>query len=160
SWWEFYRLADLPPEDLRDEKHGLVGLELVETVGGTENAPIQRYRFPEQDHDIRKGQTLHVDAETEIGTVEGLDLGARTIDVKKRKKARDQHPSAVFAHERVRTDVLEDALEDLAERVVLKGIDSEGPFRAARDLLLRARPRLRDAAPGPLARTGETSLEA
>jgi uncharacterized protein len=160
SWWEFFRLAGLAPEDLRDEKHGLVGLELVGCVGGTDRAPVHRYRFPVQDHDVRRGQTLNTDVDTEIGTVAGVDLGARTVDVKKRVAARDSHPGAVFAHEHVPAKPIPEALERLATWVVEHGIDAPGPFRAARDLLLGHPPRLCSAAGGPLAREHESSLEA
>jgi uncharacterized protein len=160
SWWEFFRLAALPPEELRDEKRALVGLELVETVGGTARAPIHRYRFPPQEHDVRPGQTLYRDVETEVGTVEGIDSGACTLDVKKRMDARAVHPEAVFAHENVPAKPIPEALEDLAEQVADHGIDAEGRFRAARDLLLRHPPRLRRVAAGsPLARPVETSLD-
>lgn len=160
SWWEFFRLAGLPADELRDEKHGLVGLELVGRFGGTERAPVHRYRFPVQDHDIRTTQTLHVDAETELGGVEAVDLGACTVDVKKRVKTRDLHPDAVFAHEIVPARPIPEALEHLAEWVVDHGIDDAGAFRAARDLLLRHPPRVRGGVEGRLAREGETSLEA
>jgi uncharacterized protein len=160
GWWEFFRLAALAPEDLRDEKHALVGLELVATVGGTARAPIHRYRFPVQDHDVRRGQTLHADAETKIGTVEEVDLGACTVDVKKRTAARDLHPPLVFAHEQVPSRPIPEALARLAEWVADRGIDAPGPFRAARDLLLGRAPRLRGGADGPLARPDENDLEA
>jgi uncharacterized protein len=136
SWWEYFRLADLPPEDLLEEKHGLHGLEFLEEVGGTAKCPVHRYRFPVQDHDVRDGQTLHVDAETKLGVTEEIDLGAGTIDVKKRSAARDLHPAAVFAHDHVKAMPLPQALERLAVWVAANGADAPGAFRAGRDLLL------------------------
>jgi len=143
GWWEFFRLAALPKEELRDEKHGLVGLELVGRVGGTDRAPIHRYRFPAQDHDVHRPQTLWVDRDTELGTVEAVDAGEHTVDVKKRVNACDLHPGAVFALENVPARPIPEALEQLAAWVAEHGIDAVGPFRAARDLLLRRPPRLR-----------------
>ena len=32
SWWEYYRLRDLPPEDQADEPMVIVGLEFIERV--------------------------------------------------------------------------------------------------------------------------------
>ena len=32
GWWEYYRLRDLPEEDLFDEPQAVAGLELVERV--------------------------------------------------------------------------------------------------------------------------------
>lgn len=159
SWWEYFRLADLPEAELFEEKQGLAGLEYVETVGGTAACPIHRYRFPVQDHDVRPGQALHVDGDTELGTVEAVDLGACTIDVKKRKVSRDLHPRAVFAHEKIPTHPLPHAIERLATWVAEHGLDAPGPHRAARDLLVGRPPRLSPASRGPLALPEETTLE-
>ncbi len=161
SWWEFFRLADLTPDELRDEKHGLVGLEYVGRFGGTDAAPVHRYRFEPQDHDVRPGPTtLYVDAETKIGSVEAVDAGACTIDVKKLVAARDLHPRVVFANQYVHPGPLPGALEALAAWVAEHGIDGAGPSRAARDLLLRHRPRLRGLVQGPLACSGERTQDA
>ncbi len=54
-WWEYFRLRELPPENLVDEKAGLYGLEFVgEIEGGTARCPIHRYRFPRQEYDLRR----------------------------------------------------------------------------------------------------------
>jgi uncharacterized protein len=160
SWWEFFRLAELTAEELREEKQGLVDLELVGRVGGTDRAPVHRYRFPPQDHDVRPEDDLSVDADTKIGCVEAIDAGACTVDVKKRVDARELHPPAVFAHRLIKPDPLPQALEDVAERVAESGIEAAGRYRAARDLLLRKAPRLGDASRGPLARPGENAEDA
>ncbi len=155
GWWDFFRLADLPAADLRGEKQGLVGLEFVERFTDGKKLPIDRYRFEEQDHDVRVGQELCVTKDQELGTVEEIDLGARTIDVKKRKVSRDLHPWAVFAKDIVSPKPIPGALERVAQWVAEHGIDAPGPFRAARDLLLGSAPRLRTPAAGGLARAGE-----
>ena len=49
SWWEYFRLSDLPAEDLLDERAGLGGLKFVEALGGTLKAPVHRYQFPPQE---------------------------------------------------------------------------------------------------------------
>jgi uncharacterized protein len=51
--------------------------------------------------------------------------------------------TAVFAHSRFPTDEQSTSLLRLADWIVANGIDSPGDYRAARDLLLRNRPRLR-----------------
>lgn len=159
SWWEFFRLAELPTDDLREEKNALWGLKFEDRIGGTEKAPVDRYSFPPQDHDVRRERTLHTDADTEIGTVEAIDLGARTVDVKKRMAAKDEHPFAVFAKEGVPAKPIPAAIQRLAEWVVEHGIDAPGPYRAARDLLLARAPRVRGHASGALAGPDETHRE-
>lgn len=160
GWWEFFRLADLPPADLRDEKSGLVGLEFVSRQQEGKKLPVDKYRFPPQDHDVRPGQTLFASKDQQIGTVEGIDLAGRTIEVKKRKVSVGLHPTAVFAHESVPSKPIPAALQRLAREVVENGIDGEGRFRAARDLLLGRAPRLENGSYGDLVLTGEATGDA
>jgi uncharacterized protein len=159
GWWDFFRLADLPPADLRDEKSGLAGLEFVSRKQEGRKLPVDRYRFAPQDHDVRPPQSLFASKDEEIGTVEAIDLAQRTIDVKKRKVSVDVHPEAVFAHENVRAQPIPEALERVAREVIASGVDNPGRFRAARDLLLGHPPRLRSGATGSLTRAGESTRD-
>jgi len=160
GWWDFFRLADLPAEDLRGEKNGLVGLEHVERIPQGKSLPVDRYRFPAQDHDVRPGRDLFVTKDQELGTVEEIDLAARTVDVKKRRVSVDLHPEAVFAHDNVPTKPVPAALERIARDVAERGMGAPGRFRAARDLLLALPPRLATSAEGDLARAGESTRDA
>lgn len=141
-WWEFFRLGDLPAENLLDERTGIAGLTYVGTVGGTPRAPIQRYRFPPQEIELRGGETLHIDSRRKLGTVEAISPDGGTIDIKKRMDTAAVHPHAAFAHDMVRTDVIADALFRLGMHVAENAIDGVGSYQAARDLLLRVPPRL------------------
>ncbi len=140
-WWEYFRLLDLTEEELLDEKAALSGLEFVETVG-EEKIPVHRYRYPRQDSGIRKRDDLRTGDGEAFGKVQGTDLVARTIDIKKRGDTADKHPRAVFVHSIVRKQELSDSLFRLGEWVARNGVDAPGPRRAARDLLLRHQPRL------------------
>ena len=86
----------------------------------------------------------------DIATEHGL------IDIKKRMDSRDVHPEAVFSHKIVRADVLAEALMRIGEYVAENGMEGEGPFQAARDLLLRRRPR---GVQSLTARQDETTLD-
>ena len=142
TWWERYRLLELAAEELADEKAGLAGLTLVGKVGGTATCPIHRYRFPAQDHDVRKGQTAFAQGDPEeLGEVVELDTGCGEVDIKKRGKKSNLHPAALFTHDHVRPEPLPDSLEALAGIVLEHGMAAPGPARAARDLLLRRAPR-------------------
>ncbi len=157
TWWEYFRLAALSAVQLFEEKAALAGLELVGEVGGTPAAPIHRYRFPAQDHDLRRGQALRAEGGSRLGGIEEIDLAGRTLDVKKRRDTRDLHPPAAFAHDHVPPGPLPAALEDFAGWVAEHGVDAPGAHRAARDLLLGRPPRL---PPGtPLRREGEELLD-
>ena len=74
-----------------------------------------------------------------------IDIAARTIDIKKTRKTGEIHPKSIFVDARgPRDDVLADALFRLGTWINNNGVDVPGPFRAARDLLLRRVPRLAD----------------
>ncbi len=80
--------------------------------------------------------------ENKFGDVVAADPLARTIDVKKPIKLDSLHPTAVFAHSHYGTEEQSNSILRLADWIVANGIDGPGDFRAARDLLLRTRPRL------------------
>jgi len=147
TWWELYRLADLPAEELTDERAALCGLSFVGTAaGGTTRAPIHRYAFPAQETELRGGETLYCAGGAKLGKVEAISLEHRTIDIKKRLDTAAVHAEAVFAHDIVSTDVLADALLRVGEYVADHGIldasaqEKAGRYRPARDLLLRRSP--------------------
>lgn len=145
-WWEFFRLRDLSEEELFDEKAAVSGLRFVARVGGTKRSPIDRYVYPLQDTDVRDGDSLYLPDGTDFGSVEAIDRVGRTIDVKKRGAQADVHPTAVFAHSIVNSDVLADALLRIADDVVRHGASGGAQFKAARELLLGRPPRLRSGA--------------
>jgi predicted RecB family nuclease len=156
-WWEFFRLKDLPPEELLDERGAVSGLSFEARVGGTARNPIDRYRYPYQDTDVRTGDDLHVQDGTRFGAVETIDRAARTVDIKKIGAHASTHPSAVFAFSMVKKDVLADALLRIADDVIAQSIDAGKEYRAARELLLGRAPRLSRGA--FLQREGETAVQ-
>jgi predicted RecB family nuclease len=146
-WWELFRLSELPAEDLIDEKAGLAGLQFVGTVGGTALCPVHRYAFPLQEADVRPGKDLRSTGGAKFGCVEDFDQESRTVDIKKRKDTAGFHPEAVFVHEYVDPEPMQLSLVRLARHVAGHGMTGSGPYAAARDLLLRERPRLEGEAP-------------
>jgi uncharacterized protein len=145
-WWEYFRLRDLSVDDLLHERDGLAGLEFVARVGGTDKAPVHRYRFALQDTDIRPDDDLRYLGGEKFGRVTDIALDQRTIDIKKRGDTAELHPEAIFAHSFVETQVLAEALMRIGDYVAEHGIEGEGDYQAARDLLLAAAPRLRGQA--------------
>lgn len=156
-WWEYFRLADLSAEDLRDERAGLADLEFVGVVGGTAKAPIHRYRFSPQETEIRGGEELRILGGDKLGKVEAISFADETVDIKKRQDTAHLHPQAVFAHSHVDTKVIAEALAQIGEHVADHGVGGDGPYQAARDLLLRERPRVGSAS---LHRADETTVDA
>jgi AAA domain len=142
EWWEHFRLADLAADDLLDERAGLAGLEYVGTFGGTAKAPIHRYSFPPQETELRGDEDLRNCGGEKFGMVVAISLDERWVDVKKRQDTAAVHPVAVYAHTMVDTKVLAESLLRLGEYFTANGIEGDGPYQAARDLLLRTAPRL------------------
>lgn len=143
-YWERFRLAALPSEELMDERCALAGLEFIGTVPSKNGrTPVHRYRFPLQETELRGGESLCMSGSgDELGSVVAIDGEARTVDIKKRGNTAAIHPDAVFAHEVFRTDVMADALLRLGDYVQQHGVEGTGAYRAARDLLLRRKPGL------------------
>ena len=157
TWWEYFRLSDLSAEDLLDERVAISGLEFVAAVGGTAKAPIHRYRFPLQETQLRGGEDLRSLGGEHFGNVVELSIEERTIDVKKRQATSSIHPQAVFAHKIIGSSELASSLERLGEYVAEHGVEGDGIYQAARDLLLRALPRVGGQA---LSLPGEETLAA
>jgi predicted RecB family nuclease len=141
GWWEFFRLKDLSDEDLLEEKTAIARLQFDRCVGVDGRSPVDRYAFEKQETEIREGDKV-VHRGDAIGEVVGIDLGRRTIEIKKAGKAVDLHPSSIYKHEMVRTEELAESLFRIGEWIRANGIASAGQYQAARDLLLRTTPRL------------------
>ena len=157
SWWEYFRLSDLPAEDLLDERAGLGGLKFVKAAGGTARAPVHRYQFPPQETELRGGEDVCAAGGAKLGHVEDISIADGWVDIKKRCDSAGLHPEALFAHNDVNTTVLADALQRIGEYVADHGLEGDGPYQAARDLLMRREPRVHCQ---PLRAEGETALEA
>jgi predicted RecB family nuclease len=157
AWWEFFRIHELDSEELLDERKAVAGLAFVGEVPGQGQMPVHRYSFPEQEAFLEDGKELYEVGNTrdKIGKVFSFDLEARTLDIQKNGRSISLHPEAVMVNDRVPPAPVDRALLTFAASVAAHGVDGEGPYRAARDLLLARRPRLRGSAGGRLRREGE-----
>jgi len=122
EWWEYFRLRDLPEEDLFDERKAVAGLRHVARIGpflGKNGRPtgsmIDRYAYPPQDIEIEVEDKLKLQVDAPFGEVLAHDREQRTLDVKKGKAALDVHPSAAFAFDAFPTDVQQEAVIRTAE---------------------------------------------
>ena len=140
-WWEYYRLSGLSADELMDERAGLSGLEFLGTVG-TARVRIHRYRFPPQDTDLRGDEDLRMLGGAKLGKLEAISLEERTVDIKKRRDTAGTHPEGMFAHQIIDTQVLANSLVRIGEWVADNGMEGNGPYQAARDLLMAASPRV------------------
>jgi predicted RecB family nuclease len=159
EWWEFFRLKELSDDDLLEEKAAISRLQFIERVAVERNIPIDRYRFERQETEIRAGDELHT-REEKIGSVNTINLFACTVDIKKMRKTAEIHPSSVFTFKRVDVKEPAESLFRLGSWIEAHGVDSPGPYRAARDLLLLRRPRIEGKTGADLMLEGEDTLQA
>ncbi len=73
-----------------------------------------------QIHCSRRDEVKQTDG-AKFGDVRKSDRTARMLDVRKTKKHADTHPSALFAHSHVPTEVLEDAIFRAGESIAAGG---------------------------------------
>ncbi|RWB93116.1 MAG: TM0106 family RecB-like putative nuclease [Mesorhizobium sp.] len=157
TWWEYFRLRELSAEGLMDERSGLSGLTFLGEVPGAGKLPTHRYSFIQQETDLRGEEDLHKVGGEKIGTTVAVSQQHRTIDIKKTGKSVDIHPNAVYGFKNFSAEEQANSLVRIGEYVADHGMSSDGPYCAARDLLLRAAPRLRGE---PIKTDKETSLAA
>ena len=165
GWWEYFRLCELPEEDLFDEPRAVtalvrqarLGFVTSQKTGKPTKSVVDRYTYPVQEMEIRRGDDLKLQDGRKWATVTAVDRVARTIDVEKGPTRADEHPASAFAHSHVPTAVLEDALYALGEGAAAQGSGIDGLRGAARNLLARRPPSLASAAFVP--RAGEQAVD-
>ncbi len=168
-WWDFHRLMELTPEQLVDEDDPIGLLEPIGPVDEPKNGKqVWRYAFPDQDYDLGRGEVYdpaNKQARPDdspfswlVGDGATVDAADRTVDLRRNVDA--PHPRAIVPLNWVRTKDHQASLFDLGEWVAEHGIDASGPYRVARDLLLRTPPRVGQWLEEPVARTGERDLDA
>lgn len=141
AWWEYYRLCELSEEELLEDKNALCGLAYVGQVEQVKRSLIHRYSFPPQDHTIDRAHDVH-DPKTKkaVGEVVAINDRDSTIDIKRGIASTIPHPTAVIPLDVVDATPQRESLLRLGCWVADHGISGAGPFRAARDLLLRQAP--------------------
>jgi len=149
GWWRYFMLRESSEETLMDEPDAVVGLA---HTGETDPVPrantgkptggvIDCYTYPPQEMEIRGGDVLKHQSGVKFGDVKSVDRDQRIIAVKKGKAQIDVHPTSVFAHSFIPSDVIQDAIAAVAHTVC--GAPScEAANGIARALLLREPPRL------------------
>lgn len=143
TWWEYFRLRDLPDEDLIDERSAVTGLAFIENLGpvlhATSRKPTKsamlRFGYPPQECEIKAGKKLET-RDGPWGDVVEADRLRRTLDIKTTKV--EARPTSAFAFEKVQVDKLSEAVCALGDAVAADGFDAAR--RPAVDLLLRRPP--------------------
>ena len=177
TFWEFFHRMDLDATELTMDKGALGPLEVVGPVGEpflpTPRSKARwrwRYRFPLQDFDLGSDlydparRQAHPDAEWKTwklsAEVVSIDEADGTIDLQWMGGDEPMHPAGLVPLDLFNDPEHRAALLRLGEWVAEHGIDAQGPWRAARDLLLRHAPRAGQVPATALCATGEKELDA
>ena len=142
AWWEFFRLRELEPNEMMEERKGIAGLRFQFTLPESKRVSIDRYAYPPQEISMDTGNEVYEPHGEKIGTIHDFSLENRTVDIKKTGKTADIHPYAVFIKDIVSNIALVPSFHKLIESIISNGLDGNGPYRAGRDLLLKHPPRL------------------
>lgn len=141
TWWEYFRLYELSDGEFLEEKAALAYLKFTGNSVPVKRSVIDKYSYPAQECEIRKGDCLKCGNGDDFGEAISVDYKACTIDIKKGPSKKDTHPTSVFRHNDVKDKIKEEGIIRMAAWVANYGIDADGPYRAGRDLLLGYAPR-------------------
>ncbi|MGQ7868789.1 TM0106 family RecB-like putative nuclease [Sunxiuqinia sp. sy24] len=143
-WWEFFRLKELPEDELLEERKAISYLQYTGNRDSVKKSVVDSYIVPPQECDLRPGHSLEDQEGNKLGTIHEIDIDAGILQIKKGpSKINLPHPVSVMSLENVNSSTKEEAIIRLAEWVVDNGIDSaDETYRAARQLLMNAPPSL------------------
>ncbi len=146
-WWEFFRLKELPTDELLDERKAISYLNFTGDRVPEKQSVIDTYSFPPQECDLRPGDSLEDQDENTVGIIHEIDNAAGKLRIKKGPKRKDlPHPVSVTSLESIDSRSKEEAIISLAEWVVNNGLDNNAEqYRAARQMLMNAPPVLCEA---------------
>ena len=146
-WWAYFALMDLSDEERAESQDVLVGPKYLSAwpdPNPRANSTIYRFRFQPQEHGVKEKSTPHDPATRKaVGSVVHLDNNTGEIHIKRGNKYPAPLPASLVPFDLVYPKPKPQSLQRLAEHVLAHGIDGPGPFRAARDLLMRNHPRTR-----------------
>jgi hypothetical protein len=151
AWSEYFRLCKLSDAELQQNNDALGGLIYIGEVRRIKQSIVHRYSFPPQDHAMDRALEAH-DPTTheEAGKILEINERDRTVDIKRGIASAVPHPNALIPCNIIKSRTLPNSLLRLATDVADHGFSALGHFQAARDLLLRRRPRPLKGATGSL----------
>jgi predicted RecB family nuclease len=145
KYWEYFSRCDYSDEEFITDRASLGGLVYVREVEKVKKSTVHRYRFPLQDTTIERALELR-DPKTKkaTGELHAVDYEALTIDLKRGPKLADApHPTSLVPYDIINAKAMRDSLLQLGNWVADNDIEGHGGYAAARELLLRHAPRLK-----------------
>ena len=142
-WWEFFRILELEPDELLDEKTALTYLEFTGTRENDKKSVIDYYTFISQENEIRPGNKVKLGDEKTLAEVIEIDEINNIVKLRKGPSIKDIHPITIIKYEQISTKDKEENLIRFAEWIVTNGFENELPnYKVTRNLLLNKLPQL------------------
>lgn len=138
-WWEYFRLRDLPVEELAGERKAMTGLTF-QAIVNAKAAPVIRYTFADQDADARQGDDVYETDGGKIGSVLSVDYNTRTVDITQTRATAEVRPDTVFLHSSISPKEIRQSLMRFGNHVLAHGLAPADPYRSALRLLTREPP--------------------
>ena len=178
AFWDFFHRLGMDVAELAADKQALGPLEVVGPIGEPWKPSAKakyarqtwRYRYAPQDYDIgsdlydpalyRQQPDAKWSAWKVRAEVQAVDDRQSTVDLAWPAGTDPPHPEALVPLNIYGDKEQRAALLRLGEWVAEHGIDAPGPWRAARDVLLRRPPSVGQVENDPLQQPGETGLDA
>lgn len=159
EWWAYFERLAMTQDQLFGDSEALAGLTWESEREDGSKGLVRRYRFdPAQEHKIFIGtEPIDPRSQKRAGKVISLDGRRGAIELKSGRGV--EVATALVPPGPLPDGELRAALMRLGRSVIFRGIDGDGPYRAARDLLLGLPPRLSPIQTGPLLTSGETPLD-
>lgn len=126
TWWEYFRLCDLPDAELIEEKAAIAGLEFTGQRRQDKKSFIDQYFFPLQECDIRDGDELKMGDGNSFGKVISINAISGTVEIRRSAKTADTHPTSIFKHNDVRDTEKEEAIIRIASWVADYSMNANG----------------------------------
>ncbi len=97
-WWEYFPHVPSRARRVATRIACSVGLEFDREVRPAieRSMPVHRYSFPAQETVLASMMTCENLQGNTIGSIEAIDIGSRTVDIRKTAKSIDLHPASVF----------------------------------------------------------------
>ena len=142
GWWDYFRLRELPLDDLIGETEPLGGLIYDRIVDQEKQSNIHRLTFPPQDHKVSRGSDGWEDEKGRSVTIHDIDDEHGVLLIRRSKRSDAPPPRVLLKGQPIDARAPRAALARVADEVIAHGIDGDGSYRALRDLLLRRPPRI------------------
>ncbi|MGZ8563443.1 MAG: DEAD/DEAH box helicase, partial [Candidatus Limnocylindria bacterium] len=162
EWWAFFDRCRQSDEQLALDEESIGQLEWVGEVDRPKQSVRHRYRFdPEQPYRVKVGDDpVNPATEGAAGRIVALDALHGTLDLQWGGNHPKPHPTSLIPPGPITAKMQKRALEGLAGWVEEHGLLGPGPWRAARELLLKLPPRAGQEPGAALANRGEQGHDA